>query len=129
MKLIDHNVTQVDIDEKKSKNNQTGDLSYRTAARIVEEKLSCVQHSGSNHWCYINPETPVEHIALGREEVSLWARKIVSILPDTIFTSGSEKLTVISISMVATLIQIAADLLIAFVLIAHPSQQMMLRIT
>jgi len=61
--------------------------------------------------------------------VSLWARKIVSILPDTIFTSGSEKLTVISISMVATLIQIAADLLIAFVLIAHPSQQMMLRIT
>lgn len=63
---------------KKGNNN---DLSFTAAVRIVEEKLKCLQHGGPNRWCYVNPGNPADHIALGREEVHLWARKIVRLPP------------------------------------------------
>ena len=58
---------------QEAKKNQAENLSYARALRIVQGKLRCMQHPESNRWCYINPDSPNEHIALGREEINLWA--------------------------------------------------------
>ena len=44
---------------------------------MVSRTLKCAQHPGDNRWCFINPDKPTEHIALGLEEITLWACKIV----------------------------------------------------
>ena len=48
--------------------------------KIVKAKLACAQHPGSSHWRYIRQDGghKGEHVALGLEEIGLWARKIVS---------------------------------------------------
>lgn len=58
------------------------DFAYSAELHIVKEKLWCAQHDSPNHWCYVSPEHPTEHVPLGYEEISLWAQKIVhSFLP------------------------------------------------
>lgn len=52
-------------------------MPYGAELRIVKEKLQCAQHAGPNRWCYVSPDKPSEHVALGYEEITLWARKIV----------------------------------------------------
>lgn len=49
----------------------------------VKAKLACAQHGGPTHWCYVRHDQghEGEHVALGLEEVGLWARKIVSMEP------------------------------------------------
>ena len=64
--------------KKKNDGNRVTDFAYSTELRIVKEKLQCAQHIGPNRWCYVSPENPNEHVALGYEEISLWARKIVN---------------------------------------------------
>ena len=64
------------------KSNQTRRLSYIAALHIVQERLSCTQHAEPNRWCYVNPKNPSVHLALGKEEVRLWARKIVRTILD-----------------------------------------------
>lgn len=66
---------------QEAKNDEAIGLSYGAALRIVQKKLKCLQHTEPNRWCYIRPENRNEHIALGKEEVSLWAREIVCIVP------------------------------------------------
>lgn len=65
--------------KKKNDGNRTTDVAYNAELHMVKEKLKCVQHTGPNRWCYVSPENPNEHIALGCEEITLWARKIVSV--------------------------------------------------
>ena len=64
--------------KKKNDSNRTTDFAYSAELRSVQEKLRCAQHNGPNRWCYVNKEMPHEHVPLGYEEISLWARKIVS---------------------------------------------------
>ncbi len=66
--------------KKKSDNTRTTDFGYEAELKIVQEKLRCAQHAGPNRWCYVSPTHPNEHVALLFEEITLWARKIVSIL-------------------------------------------------
>lgn len=66
---------------QEAKNDEAMGLSYSAALRIVQKKLKCMQHTEPNRWCYVRLENPNEHVALGKEEVSLWARKIVRIVP------------------------------------------------
>lgn len=67
---------------KKPDGNRITDFAYGAELCIVKEKLRCEQHDGPNRWCYVSPEHPTEHVPLGYEEISLWARKIVcSYLP------------------------------------------------
>ena len=44
----------------------------------MKEKLKCEQHNGPNRWCYVSSNDPSEHVKLGLEEVTLWARKLMS---------------------------------------------------
>ena len=44
----------------------------------MQEKLRCAMHDTPNRWCYISPDKPDYHHRLGVEEITLWARKIVS---------------------------------------------------
>lgn len=64
--------------KKKTDGNRSTDSAYSAELRVVKEKLQCAHHSGPNRWCYVSPENPTEHVALGLEEITLWARKIVS---------------------------------------------------
>ena len=72
------NPAPVPATKKKNDGNRVTDFAYSAELRIVKEKLQCAQHVGPNRWCYVSPENPTEHVALGYEEISLWARKIVS---------------------------------------------------
>jgi hypothetical protein len=66
--------------KKKNDGNRVTDFAYGAELRLVKEKLRCAQHSGPNRWCYMSPENPNEHVPLGCEEITLWARKIVCVL-------------------------------------------------
>ena len=48
----------------------------------VKAKLACAQHSGPNRWGDVRQDHghEGEHVALGLEEIGLWARKIVSVI-------------------------------------------------
>lgn len=58
------------------------DFAYGEELCIVKEKLRCEQHSGPNRWCYVSLNDPADHVKLGLEEVTLWARKLVSLHVD-----------------------------------------------
>jgi hypothetical protein len=66
--------------KKKTDGNRSTDFAYGEELKHVQEKLRCADHAGQNRWCYISPENPKEHINLGVEEVTLWARKLVCFL-------------------------------------------------
>ncbi|KAJ7699528.1 hypothetical protein B0H17DRAFT_1158147 [Mycena rosella] len=47
--------------------------------RKVQEKLTCALHPGKNRWCYVMGPTskhPGQHVPLGIDVVTLWARKV-----------------------------------------------------
>lgn len=54
-------------------------LSFETELRILQEKLPCATHVSSGRWCYVKPgrNNGDDHIALGIEELTLWAKKMV----------------------------------------------------
>ena len=54
------------------------EISYVEELCVIKQRLKCIRHPGPNRWCYVRPNNPDEHIALGLEEIMLWARKIVS---------------------------------------------------
>ena len=60
----------------RKKRNENG---YVEELRVIKQRLKCIRHPGANRWCYVRPNNPDEHIALGLEEIMLWARKIVSL--------------------------------------------------
>ncbi|PPQ87378.1 hypothetical protein CVT25_001996 [Psilocybe cyanescens] len=62
--------------KKKINGSRSTDSAYSAELRVVKEKLQCAHHSGPNRWCYVSPENPTEHVALGLEEITLWAWKI-----------------------------------------------------
>jgi hypothetical protein len=76
LEIVHLNPLPVEAAKKKNDGNRSTDFVYGPELRLVQEKLRCAQHAGPNWWCYISPTKPDEHIALGYEEVSLWARKI-----------------------------------------------------
>ncbi|KAF9053254.1 hypothetical protein BJ165DRAFT_1523965 [Panaeolus papilionaceus] len=53
-------------------------LSFETELRILQEKLPCATHVSSGRWCYVKPghNNGDDHIALGIEELTLWAKKM-----------------------------------------------------
>jgi hypothetical protein len=57
--------------KKKTDGNQVTDFAYVEELHLVQEKLKCAQHDGTNRWCYISLDDPSEHIKLGLEEVML----------------------------------------------------------
>ncbi len=57
--------------------NWAADSVYRAELCLIQQKFFCAVHAGPNRWCYKLPEKPDEHIALGYEEICLWARSIV----------------------------------------------------
>lgn len=54
------------------------ETAYGKELRTVKDRLACPEHRGPNRWCYVSPAHGKEHIALGVEEIGLWAKKIVS---------------------------------------------------
>ncbi|KAJ7165220.1 hypothetical protein C8R46DRAFT_900628 [Mycena filopes] len=73
--------TEVQPDGKKTKQPEKPVESALTIPELenVKSKLSCMLHPGRNRWCYVMPpdsKKPGEHVALGIEHVSLWARKV-----------------------------------------------------
>ncbi|KAF8799498.1 hypothetical protein BYT27DRAFT_7176287 [Phlegmacium glaucopus] len=75
--FISHvNPKPVEVPKKKTDGNRTTDFAYCEELKLVQEKLRCADHAGANRWCYVSPENPNEHIKLGLEEVTLWARKL-----------------------------------------------------
>ena len=63
----------------RKKRNENG---YVEELRVIKQRLKCANHSGPNRWCYVRPNNPNEHVALGLKELMLWARKIVSVAVD-----------------------------------------------
>ncbi|KJA23054.1 hypothetical protein HYPSUDRAFT_201616 [Hypholoma sublateritium FD-334 SS-4] len=78
MEIIHLNPAPIEARKNKSNDNlATGSqAAYSAELRLVREKLRCGLHAGPNRWCYVTPEKPDEHVALGYEEISLWARSI-----------------------------------------------------
>ncbi|KAF8805111.1 hypothetical protein BYT27DRAFT_7105037 [Phlegmacium glaucopus] len=76
MEIIHLNPAPVEVAKKKNDGNRATDFAYGAELRMVQEKLRCAEHAGPNRWCYVSADTPNEHVALGYEEISLWARKI-----------------------------------------------------
>lgn len=79
LEIIHLNPPPLPSKAKKADGSQNTDLAYGPELCMVKEKLHCPQHQGPNWFCYLDPTNPREHIALGLEEVTLWAQKIVSI--------------------------------------------------
>ncbi|KIM35687.1 hypothetical protein M413DRAFT_56413, partial [Hebeloma cylindrosporum] len=76
MKIKHLNPVPIETSNKKKEGTRKTDFAYNAELTAVNRNLKCAQHPGENRWCYINPEKPTEHIALGLEEITLWARKI-----------------------------------------------------
>ncbi|EDR12464.1 uncharacterized protein LACBIDRAFT_311891 [Laccaria bicolor S238N-H82] len=76
MVIVHLNPTPPEVAKKKVDGNRITDFAYSAELRIVQEKLRCALHAGPNRWCYVSPDHPADHIPLGYEEISLWARKI-----------------------------------------------------
>ncbi|KAF8222563.1 hypothetical protein L208DRAFT_1426324 [Tricholoma matsutake] len=77
MGIIHLNTAPVETSKsKKTDGNHITDFAYADELHLVKEKLCCAEHGGLNHWCYVHPNTPGEHVTLGLEEITLWARKI-----------------------------------------------------
>ncbi|KAF8231156.1 hypothetical protein L208DRAFT_1378238 [Tricholoma matsutake] len=77
MEIIHLNPAPVETSKgEKTDGNHIIDFAYANELHLVKEKLCCTKHGGLNHWCYIHPNTPGEHVALGLQEITLWARKI-----------------------------------------------------
>ncbi|KJA12722.1 hypothetical protein HYPSUDRAFT_152273, partial [Hypholoma sublateritium FD-334 SS-4] len=76
MEIKHLNPTPIEAQRRGSNNNWAADSVYRAELRLIQEKLSCGVHAGPNRWCYMTSEKPDEHIALGYEEICLWARSI-----------------------------------------------------
>lgn len=53
------------------------ETAYEGELKTVKAKLACAAHPGPNRWCYVS-RAKGEHIPLGLEHITLWARKIVS---------------------------------------------------
>jgi hypothetical protein len=53
-------------------------VSFKTELRELKQRLQCEKHSGK--YCYVDPINPGEHIALDVYKLTLWAKKIVSLM-------------------------------------------------
>jgi hypothetical protein len=53
-------------------------VSFKTELRELKQRLQCEKHSG--RYCYVNPISPVEHTPLDIYQLTLWAKKIVSLI-------------------------------------------------
>ncbi|EDR07198.1 uncharacterized protein LACBIDRAFT_328214 [Laccaria bicolor S238N-H82] len=62
--------------KKKTDGNKATDFAYGEELCIMKGKLKCEQHNGPNRWCYVSSNDPADHVKLGLEEVTLWARKL-----------------------------------------------------
>ncbi|KAJ3968326.1 hypothetical protein EV361DRAFT_805826, partial [Lentinula raphanica] len=57
---------------------KTSETTVTNELRIVKECLACKKHAGNNRFCFVrrDEEHAGEHVPLGLEEVTLWARKM-----------------------------------------------------
>ncbi|KIJ93283.1 hypothetical protein K443DRAFT_135080 [Laccaria amethystina LaAM-08-1] len=76
MQMVHLNPVAPEAAKKKTDGNKATDFAYGEELHIVKEKLKCEQHNGPNRWCCVSPKDPSDHIKLGLEEVTLWARKL-----------------------------------------------------
>ena len=71
---------QTKVPEKQAPAEKVTETAITKELDIVKAKLGCMEHRGNNRWCFVrrDEEHAGQHIALGLEKITLWARKMVS---------------------------------------------------
>ncbi|KAJ3858654.1 hypothetical protein EV359DRAFT_68834, partial [Lentinula novae-zelandiae] len=77
LSMVIENITPNVEKEVSEKPLKTTDTSYGDELTKLKEKLRCMQHSGHNRWCFVrhDEDHAGQHVNLGIEEITLWARK------------------------------------------------------
>ncbi|KAJ3875285.1 hypothetical protein F5051DRAFT_334075 [Lentinula edodes] len=77
LSMVIKNITPNVEKEVFEKPLKTTDTSYGDELTKLKEKLRCMQHSGHNRWCFVrrDEDHAGQHVNLGIEEITLWARK------------------------------------------------------